>query len=105
ERSFGSHLPEFDMTLKDDFGVRGNFKIDCLARDQLDWIVPQEARKKKFVHIGRHRQNSAKARRRVRTDRDGNLEPSALLSGTRAPEMFGAVLLGLPVHSRGSLVE
>src|ERR1700723_4417966 len=34
ERTFGSHLSEFDMTLEYDLGVCRNFKIDCLACHQ-----------------------------------------------------------------------
>src|SRR5271169_5995577 len=89
KRTFGSHLPEFDVPLEYDLGIRRDFEINRLTRHQFHRIVPQEAREKKLVHIRRYRQYSGKAGGRIRADRDGNLEPSSLILRARAPKMLG----------------
>jgi hypothetical protein len=57
ERAFRAQFVELDESFEDDLSMSGNFKIDCLALDQLQRALAQEARDDILLDLGRRGDN------------------------------------------------
>ena len=101
---FGAHLRKIHISFEHDFGLRGHFEVAGFARHHLHRLAPQESREHHLVQIGRNRQDAGQAGHRVGADGHGHVDAALRIRGAGAAEMFGAVLLRLPVHARGAFV-
>src|SRR6516164_1980290 len=92
------------ISFEHNLGVRRHFQFIRFALHHFYWRPLQEPAEHHLVQVRRNRQNPPERRRRVRADRHAHRYAPLRIFGTRPSEMFGAVLLRLPVHPGRSLV-
>ena len=86
--------------------MRGHFQIRRLALHHLHRLAAQESGDHHLIEIGRQRQNRRIHGGRIGADGHGDVHPFRLSRGAcSAAIMFGALLMRLPVHAGGAVVE
>ena len=106
EGAFAAQLAQLDVAFQDDLGVGGDFQIRGLALDHLDGLPAQEA-----GAASSHPDRAAEVESpntwwpdRRRWPRRRPCAWSAPRRDARRAIMFGALLVGLPVHAGGAAV-
>src|SRR6202050_1772440 len=102
EGAFGAHLADFDIAFEDDFGVGGDFEVNCFAGDQVNRVFAQEAGEHELVQIGRNGENACERGGGVGADGYSYFESAFGIFRAAAAVMIGAVFLSLPVHASGT---
>src|ERR1041384_6155733 len=76
KRPFGAKLVEIDVTLKNNFRIRGDFEIDRFTLHQLNRLLPKEASDNVFLDIRRRRHNRRKSKCRISPNSNRNFHLS-----------------------------
>src|SRR5215469_6695305 len=100
-----AEFAEVYVALEHNFSVGGYLEVHRLAGHQFHCVFAQEPGKHKLIQIRRDGQDASQRRRRVGTYGDGNLQLPRGVACPCASKVLRAMLLRLPVHSRGSFVE